>query len=170
MLNISETTGDRGCLLLGKRPDTAESVGDVTDDVTWPDNVMAVTSTAGVPRGLAHEWCPRIVEICNVWCGGVGVCVYLADTCSWRRGIHRTHTDRQRRPCWLPVHSEFCRHTACWVNSARLSHTCYHTARDNAQNRACHYGHRAPCRTWVDHRRVDMTVPGCCWSTRTAVA
>jgi len=30
----------------------AESNGDVTDDVTWPDDVMAVMSTAGVPHGF----------------------------------------------------------------------------------------------------------------------
>jgi len=33
-----------------------QSIGDVTDDVTDPDDVIAVISTAGVPRGRAHEY------------------------------------------------------------------------------------------------------------------
>jgi len=32
----------------------AKSIGDVTDDVSWPDDTIAVMSTAEVLRGRAH--------------------------------------------------------------------------------------------------------------------
>jgi len=51
-LNISETAVDRRSFIIESngRP---ESIDDVTDDVTWPDDVITVM--AGVPRGRAHS-------------------------------------------------------------------------------------------------------------------
>ena len=96
------------------------------------------------------------------------VSVYLANICSWRRGIHHIRTDHRIPPCWLPVNSDICRHSARSVNSARRFDICGRTEHDNAENQACHFGRTAPCQTWVDRRRVDTTVPGWCWSRRTA--
>ena len=51
-LNISETAGDRTLVTIESLWENGrtESIDDVTDDVTGPDDVIAVTSTAGAPR------------------------------------------------------------------------------------------------------------------------
>ena len=55
--NISETTGDKRLVTIGSLWETAqaESIGDVSDDVTRPNDAMAVILTAVVSRGRAHS-------------------------------------------------------------------------------------------------------------------
>lgn len=59
-----------------------ESIGDVTDDVTWPNDVIAVTSAAGVPpvqldfRGVC-VWHRNPIPLC---CGPVdGIAAYSVE-------------------------------------------------------------------------------------------